>query len=315
VRHPLMLAVRSAFQPWGAASGVQRTGPERLRAWIPAIAAAALYLLIILFQHGAATYSGVTLIFSGTVPLCAAAVAEMFVISLGDIDVGIGYFIGVCNAVAAKFLVGSPVVGVFVLAGLVAAYSMLGALIEIGKMPSILATLGASFIWLGVGLAIYPTPGGAAPTWLLTIYGSNPPFVPFPILALIGLALPAAWYVRRTRGGILLRAMGSNRAAAVGAGISPLRRRIMCYALAGVFGVIGGLAVTALADSGAPSSSGSLTLLAIAAVVLGGGEFSGGIASASGAVLGAVAVELAITFSPHQRFVQLSGRGRGHHSS
>ena len=39
----------------------------------------------------------------------------------------------------------------------------MGALIEIRQLPSIVVTLGMSFVWLGLAVMVLPTPGGKAP--------------------------------------------------------------------------------------------------------------------------------------------------------
>ena len=42
----------------------------------------------------------------------------------------------------------------------VAAYALAGALIESRRLPSIVVTLGLSFVWLGCAVLLLPTPGG-----------------------------------------------------------------------------------------------------------------------------------------------------------
>ena len=59
----------------------------------------------------------------------------------------------------------------------------LGALIHLRNLPSIVVTLGMSFVWQGLAILLLPKPGGKAPDWLLGLMGFKPPFVPFPIVA------------------------------------------------------------------------------------------------------------------------------------
>jgi len=93
--------------------------------------------------------------------------------------------------------------------------------------------------------------------------------------------------------GTVMRGMGGNPRAVARAGWSLLRLRVAVYALAGVFGVLSGLALLGLTTSGDANLAGRYTLLSIAAVILGGGEFTGGRVSPSGAVLGALTLTLA----------------------
>jgi ribose transport system permease protein len=272
----------------------RKTHPrEVLNRSLAPVAAIGMFIWLASLEGDVATYSGLTLLLSSAIPLVAAALAAMVVISIGDIDVGIGYFIGLTNAISSQYLPHHEVLGWLLLLGLVVAYSGIGALIELGRIPSIVATLGASFIWMGAGLVVLPIPGGLAPGWLTTVFSSRPPFVPFPILVIVVLLAIMIWFVSRTSWGAAIRAVGANTQSVRRHGWSVLQLRMVCFGVAGLLGVIGGLAVTGVADSGSPGSSADLTLLAIAAVILGGGEFAGGYAFPLGAVAGALAISLA----------------------
>ena len=98
----------------------------------------------------------------------------MVMMSIGDIDLGIGFFVGMDTTIVATLLRETPMLGVLALAGCVLAYALLGALVQLRSVPSLIATLGASFIWLGLGLFVLPVPGGLAPDWrFYTCFGSH----------------------------------------------------------------------------------------------------------------------------------------------
>jgi ribose transport system permease protein len=65
------------------------------------------------------------------------------------------------------------------------------------------------------------------------------------------------------------------------------------FALAGLFGVLSGVALIGITTSGDANIGNGYTLLSIAGVILGGGEFVGGVVSPIGAVLGALTLTLA----------------------
>src|SRR3546814_18007692 len=69
--------------------------------------------------------------------------------------------------------------------------------------------------------------------------------------------------------------------------------RMSMYALAGFFGVLSGLSLIGLTTSADAHIADRYTLLSIAGVILGGGEFVGGRVSPAGAVLGALTLALA----------------------
>ena len=65
------------------------------------------------------------------------------------------------------------------------------------------------------------------------------------------------------------------------------------FALAGVFGVLSGMALVGITTSADANIGNGYTLLSIAGVILGGGEFVGGVVSPVGAVLGALTMAMA----------------------
>ena len=68
------------------------------------------------------------------------------------------------------------------------------------------------------------------------------------------------------------------------------------FAFAGLFGVFAGLSLVGLTTSGDANIALRYTLLSIAGVILGGGEFTGGKISPTGAVLGALTLTLTGSF-------------------
>ncbi len=147
--------------------------------------------------------------------------------------------------------------------------------------------MGASFVWLGLALLVLPEPGGASPDWLAALVRLEPPLVPLPVVVAVLLALLGHWLFMRSSYGVVLRGIGSTPQAVRRAGWSLLAARAALYGLAGVFGVAAGLALTGLNTTGDANFGGPYTLLSIAAVIVGGGEFVGGIVAPVGAVVGA----------------------------
>ena len=78
---------------------------------------------------------------------------------------------------------------------------------------------------------------------------------------------------------------------------------MVLFAAAGLFGVLSGLALSGLTTSADANIGGGYTLLAIAGVILGGGEFAGGLVSPVGAVVGALT--LALAASPLLTFMHI----------
>ncbi|GIT78782.1 ABC transporter permease [Leifsonia sp. LS1] len=243
-------------------------------------------------QPGILSVTGLSLMLMSAVPLVFAAQAQMIVMSVGDIDLGIGNLVGLVTVIAATVLATSPLLGVVLLAGVPAVYAVLAVIVQKRGVPSIIVTLGMSFVWLGLGLQLLPTPGGATPAWLTAIGSWRSTVVP-PPLAFIAIAAVLGWWiVRRSRAGARMRALGSSAATLDKAGWSPTRTRVTAYVFAALLIVVSGLLLAAQTRSGDINSASNFTLTTIAAVILGGGTFSGGRALPIGTALGAVTLGL-----------------------
>lgn len=264
-----------------------RAAAGRMQVLLPVVALAAMLALIFLRQPRTFSYFGLSLLLSFALPLSFASLAQLCVIALGDIDLGIGPFISLVNCIAATLLGNSALIGIGALMLCVLAYAGMGALVHLRQLPSIVVTLGASFIWLGIALLLLPSPGGAAPSWLSAVTGWQPPLVPLPVLVLVMMGVAGELWLMRGSYGAVLRAMGGNRRAVERAGWSLLWGRIVLYGLAGILGILAGLALTGMNTSGDANVGAQYTLTSIAAVIVGGGEFFGGVVSPAGAMVGA----------------------------
>jgi ribose transport system permease protein len=266
-----------------------------LRAGLPAASFALVLGAIAWLNPRVISYFGFTLMLNYAVPIALATVAQMFAMTGDDIDLSIGAFVGFVCCVAATYLNAAPLTGIAILIGCLVAYAALGALIHLRNLPSIVVTLGMSFVWQGLAVLLLPQPGGKAPAWLQTIMGYKPPYVPLPILAaaLIG---GVAWFgLMRTSYGAILRGTGGNATAISRAGWSMVRAKTILFVLIGAFGILSALALVGITRAADAHLGDGYTLLSIAGVILGGGEFVGGVVSPIGAVIGALTLTLAST--------------------
>ncbi|MCY0869884.1 MAG: ATP-binding cassette domain-containing protein [Firmicutes bacterium] len=251
----------------------------------------ALIVAVGFAQSSALSPSGLPILVSSFTPLVFAAAAEMAVIAVSDIDLGLGAFMGLINAVSATLLVHQPALGVIAIVGFGLLYVLQAVLVELRRVPAIIVTLGASFIWLGIALMILPAPGGTAPNWLMNLGNLNVPVVPEPLLLAAAVAVIGSLVMFRTRIGVRIRAIGNspdNYRAREGGRRGTLRVRLVAYAMAAVFAILAGLSMTALTSSADATASQPDTLLAIAAVIIGGATFVGGKVEPAGAILGAL---------------------------
>lgn len=112
-----------------------------------------------------------------------------------------------------------------------------------------------------------------------------------PVALLLGVTLVMTYVATRRQFGRYVFAIGGNPEAAELAGINTRRTIMGTFILLGVLCALAGALQTARLDSGVTSTGTNYELLVIAAAVLGGTSFSGGVGTITGAVLGAVVMQ------------------------
>jgi ribose transport system permease protein len=264
-----------------------------LRSLLPALSLCLVLGAIAVLNPRAISYLGFGLMLNLAIPIVLVTVAQMFIICGNDLDLSIGPFVSFVACIAATLLHDTPWLGACVLLGGVGVYAGLGALIHLRRLPSVIVTLGMGFIWQGIAVLVLPQPGGATPDWLVAAMAVQVPIVPLPILAAIAIAAIASLILMGPSYGAVLRGSGGNAAALSRAGWSVLRTKLVLFTLAGLFAVLSGLALTGITTSADANIGSGYTLLSIAGVILGGGEFVGGRVSPIGAVLGSLTLTLA----------------------
>jgi ribose transport system permease protein len=177
-----------------------------------------------------------------------------------------------------------------------------GLSVVITRVPDLVVTLAFFFIWEGVALTIMESPGGAASTWLkqLIIGTVGADFIPAEVsrflpkaLFLLIFMLAIVWIpLRRSKLGLSLYAIGSDKRAAHRSGINVDRTKVASYALAGLFAAMGGLVLTLSTGIGTPVQ-GPYLIASVAAAVLGGVALSGGRGGLVGPIVAVFILRLA----------------------
>lgn len=165
-----------------------------------------------------------------------------------------------------------------------------GLLIILLRIPPVVVTLSMFFVLIGLDLRVAPDPKYLTTSWVRDLATSVGP-IPG---ALFTIGLPIViWFAlgripyRRT-----LYAVGSNDATAFASGVNVAAVRVAAYALGGVFAAVGAVALIGLTFSANAVLSQTYTLLAIAAVALGGTSLWGGRGGIFGSLLGAACIYL-----------------------
>ena len=250
-----------------------------------------LYIICGIFTRSVFSLFGIELLILGLAPFIFATLAQTFIIGLGHIDLGIGAYMGLINVLCASVLHENIILGIAALIIALFVYSLQGVLINTKNIPPIIVTLGMSFVWSGLALTIMERPGGQVPIWLVAALNFNTPILPGVILILIVFIILAVLFYR-TKYGTVIRGFGNNDVAMQQSGWSKLRAYWVTYLIAGIFGLMGGAVFSVITGAADANASKTFTLISIAAVVLGGGNLTGGVVTHLGAVLGAISFTL-----------------------
>lgn len=290
IREDAIIGASFAHPP-AAAIRTRRLPTERLFAAIPFVALALLLAIMGARNPLVLSSFGMELLLAPAVTLVLVALAQMFAVGGSEIDLGTGAFAGMVNVISATVLVTAPLLGLGALAAALAGYAVIALLIHGRGIPAIVVTLGASFIWAGIGQTIQPSPGGAAPDWLRALVAWRIPGLPTPLL-LVLLAGLVAFAIDRAPLGVVLRGFGASPAALARLGWNPLRAAVQRYLVVGAFAGVAGLYLTATNRASDINAGNAYTLLSVAGVVIGGCALLGGLISPWGVVAGAVTLSL-----------------------
>lgn len=274
-----------------AVAAGRRGVTETLIPFIPFLTLLLAIILVTVLNPNAFSLFGAELILSAAIPLILISMGQMFIVGGSEIDLGIGAFAGLINVLTATILFDNPLYGVGALAATFAAYCLMGQLIRARRIPAIVVTLGASFVWSGIGYIIQPAPGGGSPAWLSAIVEAAPFGIPSALFALVIIGA-AAFSFNRSRTGVVLRAFGNNPRALEQQGWSPAKSYLVRYGVAAGCALVCGAVMTASNYGSDINAGGSYTLLAVAGVVIGGCKLAGGYIRPIGVVCSALTLSL-----------------------
>jgi ribose transport system permease protein len=266
----------------------------------------AVYALFVLFMvatviikpdYGTFEWNTLTL---AALPLAFAGAAQTMVVLSGGIDLSVGPLMALANVLALRAMIGHDLgysLGAAALVLLVVTFAgaVNGAIIVLTRVPDIVVTLATSFIWAGLALLVLarPTPGIPLDFQNLAQGSTLSPWIPNALLLL--LVIPLVWVpLRRSRAGLSIYAVGSDRNAAFRSGVNLAWSRILAYAVCGFFAACGGLALSMTTGVGSPLAGTLYTLSAVSAIVLGGVSLAGG----RGGMLGPIAAAYILSLIP-----------------
>lgn len=271
-----------------------RNSPDRSW-WAPAGVALVLVVAFATTVSGVSPQIALVNLSDSAACVAIAAIGAALVILSGGFDLSVGSVLSLVNVVLATLFTHegqNPLLalGVGIVVG--GACGLLnGLMVVVGRVPSIIATLGNSFIFGGLALFVLSKPGGEVSIdFVMLLSGTTGPVPHSLILILLAAAI---WQILRMRSfGQQVYAVGADPKSAVMSGVRTSSVLLSVYLLAGAFYGLAGAFLTAQTSSGDPRIGDPLTLTVFAAVVLGGVRLGGGSGVIPAVVLGAFILSL-----------------------
>ncbi|WP_250536015.1 ribose ABC transporter permease [Caballeronia sp. AZ10_KS36] len=223
------------------------------------------------------------------------AAGMTFVILTGGIDLSVGSVLSAAavTALLASNLQGMGWLGVPAALGVGLGFGVInGALIALLKLPPFIVTLGSLTAVRGIARLIGHDTTIFNPQLPFAFIG-NDSILGVPWLVVIALAVViVSWFIlRRTVLGLRIYSVGGNPEAARLSGIKVWGIQMFVYAMSGLLAGLGAVMSAArLYAANGLQLGQSYELDAIAAVILGGTSFVGGVGSIVGTLVGALII-------------------------
>jgi ribose transport system permease protein len=213
-----------------------------------------------------------------------------------DLSIGAAVAFAACVAGTVIKSADSAWLGAVAALGIGAVVGLLnGMMVSLLRIPSFIATYG--MLWVLQGLT-YTFMAGS------TVYGFPSDFrrlgngylvgVPIPVILMAALLAIGTIFEQRTVWGQQILMIGANPVAARLSGVPVKRRLILVYGLSGLAAGFAALVYLARLNSAEADIGSSLTLPAIAAVLIGGASLFGGVGTLTGTFIGALILTLVL---------------------
>ncbi len=222
------------------------------------------------------------------------------VILIGGIDLSVGAMVALVGTTAVYAMLPAglgwptPLAIVFGLTVAVLFGLVHGAGAAWTSMPPFIITLGTMMVARGSALRFNQGRPLSIPDsyagFLAIGNGRLGDVVPIPVLIMLGLFGLTSLLLHFTVFGRHIYAIGGNRTAALYSGVPVARCQILVYVMASLLAGVAGMIHSSQLYSAEPASGQNFELNAIAAAVVGGTSFNGGIGTMPGTVIGAIII-------------------------
>ncbi|WP_415068028.1 ABC transporter permease [Lacrimispora sp.] len=166
-----------------------------------------------------------------------------------------------------------------------------GFVISRTGMPPFIVTLATQLSIRGIAYVITGGKPITSTDNVLNYIGNGYLFnIPVPVIIMAVVAAVAAVILNKTKFGRHMYATGGNKEAAIYSGINVKNVQLSVYVICGILAAISGIILAARLYSGQPTVGVGYEGDAVAATVVGGTSFSGGVGTIGGVMLGSLVI-------------------------
>lgn len=258
------------------------------------IGLAVLFLFLSIFTDSFLTTKNMLQVLRQICINALLAFGMTFVLIIGGIDLTVGSVVAISGVSIVMLLnAGVPLPIAFLLSLLIGALVGLinGGIIALTGMPPFIVTLSLQGAIRGVAYVITDGRSVSCENEVFNAIGNGYFLgIPLPIyiVALVMILISVILYY--TRFGRRMYAVGGNVTAAQFSGIHVKNITVWVYIISGTLSALAGIILASRMYSGQPASGQSYESDAIAAAVLGGTSFNGGIGTIGGTLIGALVI-------------------------
>lgn len=232
-------------------------------------------------------------------PTIIIACGVTLVVVTGEIDISVGSLMGVCAAVlglltSADHLHWPVWISVLIVLGLGGLVGLInGLLVTIGKVPSIIVTLGMLTALRGATQLVLQGEWVQSLPASLQYLGKGAPLgIPVPVITALVITILFIIITLRTPLGRRTYAVGSNPKSAKLAGISETKIKLIAFVITGLLTAVATVVLAPKMTVIDAEGGKGLELLVVTCVVVGGTSISGGKGSIIGTVLGVLLLSI-----------------------
>lgn len=224
------------------------------------------------------------------------SVGMLLTILTAGIDLSVGSILALsimCMGIVSVNMGGNPILGILTCLAVGAGFGLLNGLLltKLHLPHPFISTLGTMNIARGIALIVTAAAPIAGFPYVIQFFGRE--FVgPIPISFILVVAIYIVFHIflTRTQTGRYIYAIGGNPEAARLSGINVDRVLVIVYTISGLMAGLAGLVMVGRVNSAFPLAGLSYELDAIAAVIIGGASFFGGVGTVWGTLIGAMII-------------------------